>query len=274
MKEFDKAKQEYLNIKASDNLSKKVENNMKKVKVKNIIFRKSMGAVASFALVAIIALNSVPAFAQTMMKNPYLKNVVNVLTFGRFQFDSDEGYSADIKTAGVEGLENTELEELINKELSKNATTIKDKFIEDVVAFKTTYGNKNVNHGVVLDYDVKTNNNDYLSIDVILTTTDASAAEEHYFYTIDKKSEKIIVLEDVCNKDNAKKIILDEMKRRNQEENGAYFMPDDELAGFETTQALNNIEKFYINENGNVVICFNEGEIAANSMGSPEFEIK
>ena len=51
-------------------------------------------------------------------------------------------------------------------------------------------------------------------------------------------------------------------------------MPDDELAGFETTQALNNIEKFYINENGNVVICFNEGEIAANSMGSPEFEIK
>ena len=56
-----------------------------------------------------------------------------------------------------------------------------------------------------------------------------------------------------------------------KDENISYWLDDEmeELDFNEITEETN----FYINQNNDVVICFNEGDVAPMYMGSIEFEI-
>lgn len=66
--------------------------------------------------------------------------------------------------------------------------------------------------------------------------------------------------------------ITSEMKRLNAEENGMFFI-DGEENDFDGFKEIKPDQNFYINENGNIVICFDKYEVAAGAQGSPEFEI-
>ena len=55
----------------------------------------------------------------------------------------------------------------------------------------------------------------------------------------------------------------------NEEEGGMFFLAEDgEIDGFDK---ISENQKFYINNDGKIVICFDKYEIAAGAQGSPEF---
>ncbi|MDD4688251.1 MAG: DUF3298 domain-containing protein [Eubacteriales bacterium] len=243
---------------------------MKKNNMKKVILKRSLGLVAGLLAVLTIALNLSPVLAKAMLDVPVIGDVVNVLTFGRFQY-VEGGFSADIKTPGIEGLVDKELEKLLNDELRDKGEAVKNKFFEEVEELRKLSGNGDAKFNVTMDYAVRTNDENYLSLDVILTTTGASAAEAHTFYNIDKKTGKIITLDELVDKKAVKEYILEEMARRNAEEDGTFFIYNNGVVDDNTKKALNNIEKFYINDKGEVVVVFDEYEVAAGVQGSPEF---
>ena len=66
--------------------------------------------------------------------------------------------------------------------------------------------------------------------------------------------------------------IKGEMKRMNEEEGGMFWIAgeEDAIDGFDKIAEDQN---FYINNDGNIVICFAKYEVAAGAQGVPEFVI-
>ena len=56
------------------------------------------------------------------------------------------------------------------------------------------------------------------------------------------------------------------------DENVMYWIDDPEVAE-SNFDAIAADQSFYLNDKGNIVICFNEGDVGPMSMGCPSFEI-
>jgi hypothetical protein len=205
---------------------------------------------------------------------PILGDIVRVVTFGRFEV-AEENYEAKITTPKIEGLLNKELENKLNKELADNANTIIAAFEDDIKKMSELYGDNNFHLSVNADYEVKTDNEDILAVNFYFTTIEASAVTANRFYNIDKKSGELITLDSLFKKDAdyvtpISNYILSEMKKQNDDGTGFYFLDGEEDQRF---TKIRNDQHFYINNAGNIVICFDEYEVAAGAQGCPEFEI-
>lgn len=265
-------KNEYNSINCSEKFIERIENVMKKEKKRRIF---ALGTVAAAAAVVIATVNIVPEIPVAAQEIPVIKEIVNVLTFGRFKMQKN-GYEAEIVTPEITGLMDKELEKKLNDEFKENADIIKKQYLADVADLKNEFGDETVHMGLKMDYKVLTNNDRFLSMDVYVFSVAASGYTKHNYYNIDKKNNKLLTLDEVYKNDPDYKnklisYIKSEMKRRNEEEEGMFFL-DGQFAE-DTEKALNGVNKFYINNDGNVMVCFDKYEIAAGAQGSPEFEI-
>ncbi|MGN1144988.1 MAG: RsiV family protein, partial [Acetatifactor sp.] len=57
-----------------------------------------------------------------------------------------------------------------------------------------------------------------------------------------------------------------------QDENKFYWLDDEDIPEW-NFQSITDETAFYLNERDNVVICFNEGDVAPMYMGCVQFEI-
>ena len=237
-------------------------------------FKNMAYSAAGIAAAFVLIVNCIPSLAYAASDVPILGEIVRVVTFGRFEVQEDN-YDAKVSIPKIEGLLNKELENKINKELADNANTVISAFESDIKTMSELYGDENFHLSVNADYIVKTNNEDVLAVDFYFTTIEASSVTSHRFYNIDKKAGTLITLDSLFKK-NADYItpisnyILDEMKNENENNGGFYFLDGDEDERF---TKIRKDQNFYINNDGNLVICFDEYEIAAGAQGSPEFVI-
>ncbi|MBS7297761.1 MAG: DUF3298 domain-containing protein [Eubacteriales bacterium] len=246
------------------------------VKNKNVSFgllKKTMYSAACIAAAFVLMFNCIPSLAYAVSDIPILGDVVRVVTFGRFEVQ-EGGYEAKVVTPKVEGLLNKELEEKLNKEFQENANAIICAFEKDVKELKKAYGD-DFYLGVEANYTVRTDNEDILAIDNYIVNTMASSSTKHSFYNIDKKTGTLIELESLFKKDAdyvtpISEYIINEMRKQNEEGTGYFWVDEDEIAPF---KKIEEAQKFFINDNGNIVICFDKYEVAAGAQGCPEFEI-
>ena len=136
---------------------------------------------------------------------------------------------------------------------------------------------------ITVDYTVKYQEGNILSLELVTAKGWVAASEERHYYNLDLAQERALTLEDVLGEDYVRicnesidaqireQIRTDEMK--------SYFGygPDgekDEEMGIEGFTTVSENTKFYLNEAGNVVVVFDEYEIAPGYMGMPEFEIE
>jgi hypothetical protein len=265
-------------IESPFNITKKIDEmemlEMTKKAISFNLFKKAIYSAAAIAAAFVLTVNCIPSLAYAVSDIPVLRDIVRVVTFGRFEV-SKENYEAKITTPKIEGLLNKDLENKLNKELADNANTIISAFENDIKKMGELYGDNNFYLSVTADYEVKTDNNDILAVDFYFTTIEASSVTTHRFYTIDKKTGTIITLDSLFKKyadyiTPISNYVLDEMKKQNDNGTGFYFLDGEEDQRF--TKIKNN-QNFYINNSGNIVICFDEYEVAAGAQGSPEFEI-
>ena len=275
MKEFEKAKKEYLNITASEEFQRKVEKTMKKNK-RTRIYKTTALAAAGILAISIGAVNISPSLAYAVSDVPVLGSIVRVVTFDRYEY-KDHGFEADIVTPQIEGLADKDLEDKLNKEFKDNADLIIKAYEQDVKELKAAFPGEDVHMSIMSDYTVKTDNDDILALDVYIYTATGSSSTIHHFYNIDKKSGQMLTLSGLF-KDDADYVsvisayITSEMQRLNKEENGMFFI-DGEEENFDGFKEIKPEQNFYINDQGNLVICFDKYEVAAGAQGSPEFVI-
>jgi hypothetical protein len=265
-------------IEAPFNITEKIDEmemcDMTKKTVSFNWLKKTMYSAAAIAASFVLMVNCIPSLAYAASDMPILGDIVRVVTFGRFEV-AEENYEAKITTPKIEGLLNKELENKLNKELADSANTIIAAFEDDIKKMSELYGDNNFHLSVNADYEVKTDNEDILAVNFYFTTIEASAVTANRFYNIDKKSGELITLDSLFKKDAdyvtpISNYILSEMKKQNDDGTGFYFLDGEEDQRF---TKIRNDQHFYINNAGNIVICFDEYEVAAGAQGCPEFEI-
>lgn len=281
-------KEEYMKVQPQKEGLKQLEQTIQRAKKdkrrseKIRFFRRTaVSAAAAFAGVFVIVnVNSDVAYA--MEKIPFLGKVISVITLEHYKVEGDT-YSADIKTPKLESDEKTPGIDEVNKAVQEDKDALiaeyKEMFGDYVVEKSEEEAAEGLtNHySVDADYEVITDNDDYFVLCFSATTTSASANQINRYYTIDRKSGEVIELKDLFQKDsNYIKVISDNIKEQMrqqmaEDENIAYWL-DEEIEEWNFKEIKEN-QNFYINEKGNLVIAFDEYDVAPGYMGAVSFEI-
>lgn len=208
---------------------------------------------------------------------------------GDAEIPADGGGILADGSAGSGGTSGAEKIADVNAEILRIVETYeadaKQRFEEYKEAFFATGGTEEEWDGrtcdVNVEYAVTYQENAKLSL--ILTTTESWAAvyAQRYYYNLDLQTGEALTLRDLLGenwKELCNERITAEIERRIAEEEDVVYWgygaeADDDIMADEGFQTVSEQTNFYINENGNVVVCFDKYEIAPGYMGMQEFEI-
>lgn len=270
MKNINDLKKEYMDIKIPENLDDVVKESIKKVDRKSIVNKKIIGSAAVLAIV--FGINISPAFADVVSDIPIVGNIVKLVTVKNYTLKKNN-VEADIKVPAIEGLENKQLEENLNEEFIENGKKIYEELIEEFPSIN------NQMKYVGSDYKIKADNDSFLSIEIIKEEIQASSYTTKKHYTIDKNKQIVLTLPMLFEGDNYIEEISNDIKTQmienmKKDSNLTYFLEADENEEvIDSFDKIKENQDFYINNDGNLVICFDQYEVAPGYMGTLEFII-
>lgn len=250
----------------------------KKDKIKRIRTRAALTA-AAFVGFFLLLPNTSPVIAHAMEQIPVLGKLIEVVTFRDYEYESDRNH-ADIEVPEIKvelGLpEDQTLENLerttdeINREIKK----ITDSLIEE---FETYLEEEEGYQDILVKSEILTATADYFTLKLLCYQGAGSGYQWNYYYTIDLNTGKRLPLKDVFAEGAdyitpISEAIKEQMQAQMDADENVYYWLDDEIEEW-NFKSVTDETSFYINENGNVVIGFNEGDVAPMYMGAVEFEI-
>ena len=305
MKKMFDLKEEYLNKEMSEdqiNAMKTAIEKAKKDSEKNrnvVVFQRVMATAAAFLMAFIILPNTSGSVAYAMSQIPVLGRLVEVVTFRDYQYE-DERNSAKVEvpelavaeeeipeetvvTKGVAGEALIEEDAVKEKkenlqksmeEINAEIRTITEPFIEE---FKTNLENEEGYQDLIVESEVINSTSEYFTLKLFCYTASASGAEWNYYYTIDLNTGERILLEDIFAEGADYVTLISENIKVQMEEQMAadenvHYWLHEEMEEFNFTKIAED-QSFYLNENSEVVISFNEGDVAPMYMGVVEFVI-
>lgn len=276
---------EYLKKEMSDEQLSRLKMKMEEAKCENRKERRNaritrITATAAALAIAFIALpNMSPTIAYAMEQMPIIGQFVKVVTFRNYEYE-DEQHKAELSIPEIvidEPVQDEQLQSVledttneINAEIQKLSEELLDEFVNHM---REEMGYKEL----IVKSEVVTTTQEYFTLKLSCYQGEASGYERDYFYTIDLISGKQLQLKDIFVdgadyitpiSENIKEQMRSQMEK---DENILYWLEDEmeELNFSGITEETN----FYINEDDDVVICFNEGDVAPMYMGNVEFEI-
>lgn len=270
MKNINDLKKEYMDIKIPENLDDVVKESIKKVDRKSIVNKKIIGSAAVLAI--IFGINISPVFADVVSDIPIVGNIVKLVTVKNYTLKKNN-VEADIKVPAIKGLENKQLEENLNKEFIENGKKIYEELIEEFPSIN------NQMKYVGSDYKIKADNDSFLSIEITKEEIQASSYTTKKHYTIDKNKQIVLTLPMLFEGENYIEEISNDIKAQmienmKKDSNLIYFLESDENEEvIDSFDKIKENQDFYINNDGNLVICFDEYEVAPGYMGTLEFII-
>ncbi len=262
-------------------LQRKMEEAKKMNKKRQI--RKNITRAAAVAAVFmglfIILPNTSASVAHAMEKLPVIGQLVGVVTFRNYSYETDRNM-ADIQVPEVQIADQTEdeaLQDTLNRtaeEINEEVQRISQEIIEE---FEAGLEYEEGYQDVLVKGEVLTTTQDYFTLKLICYQGAGSGYQWNYFYTIDLNTGERVALKDLFRENTDYITVISEnIKEQMQaqmdaDESVAYWLNHDiEEWNF---KSITEETSFYINEKGNVVIGFNEGDVAPMYMGTVEFEI-
>ncbi|WCH46029.1 RsiV family protein [Lysinibacillus sp. OF-1] len=278
-KKLQKLEKQYMEVPIPKELDFVVESALKqgRKKKKNRTPQWLLGSAAA-AMLFTASLNVSPAMARTLSEIPVVGSVVKVLTWTEYEV-AEDNYDANIQVPSIENLENQELANALNEKYRAEGKALYENFIAEVGDLKASGGG---HLGVDSGFEIKTDNDQILSIGRYVVNTVASSSTVMQYDTIDKQNEILITLPMLFKdqqyvetiSENIKEQMRTQIAESNQEKiywvKGA-GLPDEELMEAFTT--IKPDQPFYISDQGKLVISFDKYEVAPGYMGVVEFEI-
>ena len=244
---------------------------------KTIVFTKTAGGAVAAAVIAITVMaNSGANIAHAMAKIPVIGAIAEVVTFREYQDSTNQMY-ADVKVPEVEvknedGTVNQESTDAINQSIQEYTDEIIAQYQADVEA-----ADGQGYQAVDLDYQVITDSERLFSTRFDKLVIMASGEETVKIYHIDKKTGELINLSGIFKEgvnyiDPISENIRKQMKEQMAADENVTYWLDSDTPEWDF-KSITADTTFYINEEGRLVIVFDEGEVAPMSMGSVEFTI-
>lgn len=276
-RQLEMLKQEYKNILVPPQAKTRIQKGIDQAKkeTKGVIIMKlfkNTGATAAAAVLAITALTNLnPSIASAMEKLPVIGSIARVVTFRTYE-DKKENFEADIQIPQVTQENQSGSEIPANQSIEEYANQLIASYEQEVSQL-----NGEGHYAMDSSYEVVTDNDKYLSIRINTTVTMASGSQYVKIFTIDKATGNVVTLKELLqnNKDTLTAIsdnIKEQMAQQMaSDENIVYFynsdMPEDDF------KELTGEESYYFNDKGELVIAFNEYDVAPGYMGAVDFTI-
>ncbi|MFT4144824.1 MAG: DUF3298 domain-containing protein [Mobilitalea sp.] len=298
MKQLKDAKEIYDHIEIPKELDDIVRETIKKnnrkegnlhMKNKNrriTVIQRSLLSAAAVLLCFTLALNTSEVFAENAGDVPVLGALAKVLTVRTYE-SSVDNKNISVKVPEINNdSESNEFVADINKEINAivddYTADAQSRLEADKEAFLTTGGTEEEwaerDLDIKVDYEVKYQKDNLLSL--ILTANESwyGAYDLNYYYNINLEENKNLTIADVLGTDYiniANESIIDQMKARAAENSDYVYwgVTDEEDSGMTGFTSVDENTKFYLNEEGKVVICFDKYEVAPGFMGGQEFII-
>ena len=279
---------------------------MEKKRAEHARRRSAWTAVAAAVVVMIALPNTNIQIAHAMENIPLLGGFFRLVTVRQYNY-SDENHDAEVELAqinygedagegasvgevaaapegtaagNVEGASDGQEAAVAN--LSEDGVEAINQNMEATVEelirqFEDTLSEEGY-HGLHVTQEIVTDNERYYTVKLSVLETEASGYEHNQFYTIDKQTGNVVTLEDLfVEGSDYISAISENIKTQMQEQMAAdegviYFLDNDDMPEF-NFQGITEQTNFYFNEKDELVIAFDEYEVAPGSMGTPEFVI-
>ena len=303
--DMNELKKEYMNKEMSAQQVEAMKVAIEKAKAdqvknnKTVVFRRCMAAAAGFVLAFVILPNTSGTVAYAMSKIPVLGGLVEVVTFRDYQYEDDRN-TADVNVPELAMVpQEEETEQMVTKDLAGEALmeeesmqakeqtleksmeeinaeieTITESLIEE---FKSNLEREEGYQDLMVESEVVNTTENLFTLKLLCYTAQASGAEWNYYYTIDLATGERLQLSDMFAEgaDYVTPIsenIKEQMRAKMAEDDMNMYWLDDEIEELNFTE-ISEDQSFYIDENSNIVISFNEGDVAPMYMGVVEFTI-
>lgn len=294
LEKIEMMKKEYQKVQMTEEQLEKMKEKIalakeeKEMKNRKHVMRNITVAAAAVAIFILLP-NTSGKVAYAMSNIPVLGKLVEVVTFRDYEYES-ERHNADIKVPELiaEEVENTaeteqstaldtntqetlkKTTEEINAEIQEITDEIVKQF-EENLSFKEGY------QDVMVKHEVLKSTQDYFTLKLICYQGAGSGAQWNYFYTIDLTTGERMALRDlfVEGADYITPIsenIKTQMREQMKADDMVHYWVDDEIEEC-NFKAITDETSFYLNENGEIVIAFDEYEVAPGYMGCVEFVI-
>lgn len=278
----------------NENRKRETEGGRKMHKKKMIRFR--IIATAAAAVLLVILPNTGAEVAYAMGSLPVVGKLFQAVTFRDYQYES-ERFEANVEVPQIivedvekrgEGenekreAENVEEEnrngdvqqtvEEINFDIEQVTNQLIEEFQESA-ELGESYGTLEIHHETVTD------NENYFTLKLSMYRGAGSGYESYKFYTVDKRTGKQIQIGDLFQEDSNYNEILSEdikeqMRAQMAEDEGQVYWVDYEEVPEWNWERLKDDQNFYFDAEGNIVIVFDEYEVAPGYMGAREFTVE
>lgn len=223
---------------------------------------------AAFLAICLILPNTGAPVAQALSSIPVIGTVFEAVTFREYAEETDTT-DVSVKTPKIAAEEKgKEAADAVSKEIDAMNEKAVGQFRKEHEG--GGYGSLDIYYDVAADTDR------WYTVRVVREETAASGATEMEYYTFDKQTGNLVILSDLFDKDeyiahlseNVKEQMRAQMKK---DDSVSYFidsdMPEEDFSEIDPNQ------DFYIAEDGSLVVCFDEYEVAPGSMGTVSFKV-
>lgn len=234
------------------------------------------GMSVAAVLAVMIALPNLSAQAAEAMQGlPVVGPLFELVTVRTYDY-TDEYHDAHIEVPQIEvetENENPVLNETVDT-INDDVQALTDRIIDQFEADCAAIGDE-AHLGMDVRSDVVTNTDTWFTLRLQIWQGSGSSSTTYRFYHIDKTTGELATLSDLFNGDGYVAAISDEILRQMTEANeagtGMYWV-DSEIEDW-NFRSIDPEQNFYFNENGDLVISFDEYEVAPGAAGCPEFVI-
>ena len=235
---------------------------------RGILYLRRGLATAAACLCIITALANVdPVISNAMGRLPIIGAISRVVTFRTFENSSGD-FEAKVEVPKIQGETGEDIS--ANQEIEAYAEGLIRQYEEDLAA-----ASGEGNYAMNSSYDVAYDGERYLCIRLRTTLVMAGATENVKVFTVDKESGRTVGLGELCDE-----ALLQKISQNIKEQMEAQMAADDKVSYFLHSDVeewnfkeLTGDESFYFAQDGSLVICFDEYEVAPGYMGAVEFTI-
>lgn len=280
--ELRKLKKQYEKPEMSKEQLEALRLRMKEASVSRNPFRWVKGAAAAAAVllgVFVIMPNTSASVAHAMEQLPVIGQLVRVVTFRDYTYETERNM-ADIEVPQIQVEAQTDSSQ-VQEKLERTTEEINaeiEKITGDLITeFENYLENEEGYQDVVVTSEVLATTQDYFTLKLLCYQGAGSGYQWNYYYTIDLNTGERLKLKDIF-KEGADYItpisenIKEQMQAQMDADENVHYWLHDEMEEW-NFKAITEDTSFYLNEEGNVVIGFNEGDVAPMYMGAVEFEI-
>ena len=241
------------------------------------------GMVAAAAAMVILLPNLSMSIAHAWEKIPVLSTIVKVVVWRDYHVEEGR-YEADVSVPKVKVEPEESADDAVKEQLQHAADQINasveeltDRIIAEFEAGLERDKDLQGADSICVGHEIVTDNDRYFSMKVWVLEEMGSSYEQDHYYTIDRRTGNILKLADLFDDDTYIETISDEIKRQMKEqmdadENVSYWLDDEDIPEWNFKQIPED-QSFYITEEGTLMICFNEGDVAPMYMGCVTFEM-